>query len=65
MTFVFTSWYIVLAALLVAVIGCIVAFVLMDKKDKVIINEFVNEANKGSQKQEVEAQPETESENKE
>ena len=65
MTFVFTSWYVVLAVLLVAVIGCIVAFVLMDKKDKVIINEFVNEANKGSQKQEVEAQPKTESENKE
>ncbi len=41
MYFVYTSWYIVMAILLVAIIGLIVAFVLMDKKDRIIIQEFV------------------------
>lgn len=46
MYFVYSSWYIVMAILLVGIIGLIVAFVMMDKKDRTIIQEFVN--NSGS-----------------
>ena len=46
MYFVYSSWYIVMAILLVGIIGLIVAFVMMDKKDGTIIQEFVN--NSGS-----------------
>ena len=42
MYFVYSSWYIVMAILLVGIIGLIVAFVMMDKKDRTIIQEFVN-----------------------
>ena len=46
MYFVYSSWYIVMAILLVGIIGLIVAFVMMDKKDRTIIQKFVN--NSGS-----------------
>lgn len=42
MYFVFTSWYIVLALLLVAIAAVIFFIVRMDKQDKVIIDEFAN-----------------------
>ena len=42
MTFVYSNWYIVMAILLVAIVSLIVIFVLMDKKDKVLIKEFVD-----------------------
>lgn len=47
MFFVYSSWYIVLAVLAVAIVALIVTFVMMDKKDRQIINEFVekNQAN--------------------
>ena len=47
MFFVYSSWYIVLAVLAVAIVGLIVTFVMMDKKDRQIIKEFVeaNQAN--------------------
>lgn len=47
MFFVYSSWYIVLAVLAVAIVALIVAFVMMDKKDRRIIKEFVekNQAN--------------------
>lgn len=47
MFFVYSSWYIVLAVLAVAIVALIVAFVMMDKKDRQIIKEFVekNQAN--------------------
>ncbi len=41
MYFVYSSWYIVLALLLVAIIALIVTFIMMDKKDRVLIEEFV------------------------
>ncbi|HIU06601.1 MAG TPA: hypothetical protein IAC46_03335 [Candidatus Onthoplasma faecigallinarum] len=47
MFFVYSSWYIVLAVLAVAIVALIVTFVMMDKKDRQIIKEFVekNQAN--------------------
>ena len=47
MFFVYSSWYIVLAVLAVAIVGLIVTFVMMDKKDRQFIKEFVeaNQAN--------------------
>ena len=56
MTFVYTSWYIVLAILALAIVGLVVAFVMMDKKDKLIIKEFMNQANASAEKQSVEAE---------
>ncbi len=47
MFFVYSSWYIVLAVLAVAIVGLIVTFVMMDKKDRQIIKEFV-EANQSN-----------------
>lgn len=41
MYFVYTNWYIVMAILVVAIIGLIVTFILMDKKDRALIQEFV------------------------
>ena len=40
--FVFSYWYIVLAGLILALGGTITAFVLMDKKDKKMIKEFLD-----------------------
>ena len=42
MYFVWSSWYIVIAVLLVAIAALITLIVLMDKQDKVIIEEFAN-----------------------
>ena len=55
MTFVFSYWYIVMAVLLVGIVAAIVAFILMDKKDKVIIKEFVDsiEQQKPEERQQV------------
>ena len=41
MAIVWSNWYIVMAVLAIGVIACIVVFVLMDKKDKLIISDFV------------------------
>lgn len=41
MYFVYSNWYIVIALLLVAIIALIVTFILMDKKDKHLIEEFI------------------------
>ena len=57
MAFVFTSWYIVIAVLLVLAIGLIVTFILMDKRDREIIDNFIKES--------AEAQPASESADKE
>ena len=40
MYFVWSSWYIILAVLLVAIAALVTLIVLMDKKDKAIIEEF-------------------------
>ena len=44
MRFVFSGWIIVLIVLVLAIAGAVVAFVMMDKKDKVIINDFLKKA---------------------
>lgn len=41
MAFVWSFWYIVVAVLAIGIIACIVCFVMMDKKDKLIISDFV------------------------
>ena len=41
MTFVFSFWYIVLILLVIGVVLSIVFFIRMDKKDEVLINDFV------------------------
>ena len=54
MAFVFSSWYIVAAILVVGIAVCLFMFFKMDRQDKVIIKNFLEE----SQKQEVEASSE-------
>ena len=56
MAFVFSPWYFVMIALVVGIIACLVVFFRMDKKDKEIIKDFLEE----SQKQ-VEEEPSKES----
>ncbi len=41
MAFVFTSWYFVLIALVAGIVACITIFIKMDKKDRAMIKEFV------------------------
>ena len=41
MKFVYSNWYIVIGVLLVLIVASIVAFVLMDKKDRELIQDFV------------------------
>lgn len=45
MKFVYSNWYIVMALLLVAIVALVVVFILMDKKDRVIIKDFVKSLN--------------------
>ncbi len=51
MFFVFSSWYIVLAILLVAVIVMAVVFFKMDKTDRTLIQEFVAQNAQNSDKE--------------
>ena len=55
MTFVFTSWYFVMLMLLAGIIACVVVCVMMDKKDRQIIKNFVKQNEK--QPEEVKDQP--------
>jgi len=55
MKFVFSGWMIVLVVLVLAIIGTVVAFVLMDKKDKVIIKDFLKEVENGNAAPQAEA----------
>ncbi len=43
MFFVYTSWYIGLAILIIAVIVMAIIFFKMDKKDRILIDEFIKE----------------------
>lgn len=43
MTFVFTSWYFVVLALVAGIATSLIIFFKMDKKDRVLIDEFVKE----------------------
>ena len=40
MIFVWSVWWIVIAILVVGIIGTAVAFIMMDKKDAVLIDDF-------------------------
>jgi len=53
MTFVYSNWYIVMAIVAVAIAGLVTAFILMDKKDTVLIDEFI----KSNAAQEPAAEP--------
>ena len=43
MAFVFSFWYIVALILVAGIIASIVVFLKMDKKDKVLIEEFIKQ----------------------
>ena len=58
MFWVYSSWYIVLAILIVAVIALIIAFFKMDKKDRILIQEFIAK-NSEEQSNAVEIKPES------
>ena len=63
MKFVYSNWYIVMAVLLVLIIGSIVAFILMDKKDKELIKDFVkSNAEPAEVPEEVKSEPVVETE---
>lgn len=44
MTFVFSPWYFVLIILVAAIVASILVFVRMDKKDRVIIDNFIKQS---------------------
>lgn len=58
MTFVFSIWYIVALVLAAAVAACLIIFFKMDKKDSVIIKEFVDSQTQEESNQEVETNKE-------
>lgn len=41
MSFVFSYWIIVAAVLLVGIVACFIIFFKMDRKDRVLIDEFI------------------------
>ena len=43
MTFVFTSWYFVIIALIAGIVACAVFFFKMNKQDGVMIDRFIKE----------------------
>ncbi len=49
MTFVFSFWYFVILALVAGVVACIIVFFKMDKKDKELIKNFVEESQNQAQ----------------
>ena len=44
MSFVFSFWYIVMLLLVAGIVACLVVFFKMDKKDKVLIENFIKES---------------------
>ena len=57
MRFVFSGWIIVLIVLVLAIAGAVAAFIMMDKKDKSIINNFLKEAQAGEAQPQAEVAP--------
>jgi len=63
MAFVYTFWYIVMILLVAGIVACLTVFFKMDKKDKVLIDEFIkqsaqpNDAN--AEKQEIKSAEES------
>ena len=64
MEFVFSAWYFVMIALVVGIAVCVTLFVLMDKKDKVLIKEFIESAQSNNESEPVKETENTSSENK-
>lgn len=52
MSFVFSFWYIVMILLVAGIAACLVVFFKMDKKDRVLIDEFIKEAQKPAEQKE-------------
>ncbi len=50
MAFVYSNWYIVLAILIACFIAAVVVYILMDRKDKEIIDEFVKSVEQENKK---------------
>ncbi|MBO5954502.1 MAG: hypothetical protein J6Q13_00860 [Clostridia bacterium] len=61
MAFVFSFWYIIALILVAGIVASVVVFLKMDKKDKVLIEEFI----KQNQPAEETAEPVVETESKE
>lgn len=57
MKFVYSNWYIVLIFLVIAVVCAVVAFFKMDKADRQIIKDFVDQSNKQEQPVEEKSEP--------
>ena len=58
MTFVFTFWYFVMILLVGGIVASLLVFFKMDKKDKVLIDEFIKEAQAAQQEQPANEQAE-------
>ena len=53
MAFVFSFWYIVMALLVAGITACMIVFVKMDQKDRVLIEEFIKAQQPVEEKVEV------------
>ncbi len=53
MAFVFSFWYIVMALLVAGITACMIVFVKMDQKDRVLIEEFIKAQQPAEEKVEV------------
>lgn len=49
MEFVFSFWYIIMILLVLGIVACLVVFFMMDKKDRVLIDNFIKESTVNSQ----------------
>lgn len=49
MEFVFSFWYIIMILLVLGIVACLVVFFMMDKKDRVLIDNFIKESTANSQ----------------
>lgn len=58
MTFVFTFWYFVMILLVGGIVASLLVFFKMDKKDKVLIDKFIKEAQAAQQEQPANEQAE-------
>lgn len=52
MAFVWSSWYIVMILLVAGIAACLTVFFFMDKKDKVLLDNFVKDASQEQAEQE-------------
>jgi hypothetical protein len=52
MVFVFSVWYIIAAILFVGIIASLFIFFKMDKKDRILLDKFVEEQTKLAEQQE-------------